>query len=178
MERLDEMNNTISTTLTLPDGWRYRSYCRQQSDREDVLNGLTRFPADVPFDNNVIFAAYALPDTAWPDRTVDIWLAWWLRERPPTSDTTQFYTHLRDAGGTTVAQFDGNGYPASQWQAGDLVLSRFPISVPETLPPGDYHVRVGMYTLPDVANVPVVDAAGAPMDDGVTLGTLTVKDSP
>ncbi len=178
MEQLDELESTTSTTLTLPDGWRYRSYCRQQRDREDVLTGLTRFPVDVPFDNNVIFAAYALPDTTWPDRTVDIWLAWWLRERPTTPNATQFYAHLRDANGTTVAQFDGNGYPVSQWQAGDLVLSRFPISVPETALPGEYHVRVGMYTLPDVANVPVVDAAGAPMDDGVTLGNLTVNDSP
>ncbi len=173
--RLDAMPETTSATLRLPDGWRYQSYCRQRADREDLLANLSRLPTDAPFANQVVFTAYDLPETAIAGETSDVWLAWWLRETPPAPVTTQFYVHLRDKDGETLAQLDGNGYPTTNWQAGDLVISRFPLTLPDALPAGAYELRAGMYTLPDVVNVPVVDATGVPLDDGVTLGRVCLQ---
>jgi len=175
LRRLDAMPETTSATLRLPDGWRYQRYCRQRADREDLLADLSRLPTDVPFANQVVFTAYDLPETAIAGETLAVWLVWWLRERPPAPTTTQFYVHLRDENGETQAQFDGNGYPTTNWQTGDLVISRFPLTLPDTLPAGAYELRVGMYTLPDVANIPVVDATGAPLDDGITLGHVRLQ---
>ncbi|MGC9399551.1 MAG: ArnT family glycosyltransferase [Anaerolineae bacterium] len=175
LDRLEIMTDTARTTLFLPDGRRYLSFCRRHADRGDVLQGLNRLPADVPFANAVVLTAYALPTAVAPGESAEIWIAWWLRETPPSPEITQFYAHLRDEQRRTWAQFDGNGYPASRWRAGDLVVSRLPITLPEEMPSGRYTVRVGMYTLPDVVNVPVVDVTGTPVDDGVTLGHLTVR---
>lgn len=174
LRRLDALPDTAGAALRLPDGWRYQSYCRQRADREDLLADLTRLPAGVPFANHVVFTAHSLPETAAPGETIDIWLAWWLRETPSVPITTQFYVHLRDESGATPAQFDGNGYPTSNWQAGDLVISRFPVTLPDQMPPGEYEIRAGMYALPDINNIPVVNADGNPIDDGVTLGAVNI----
>ena len=174
LAQLDAMAGTTRSSLQLPDGWRYQSYCRPRADREDLLARMSRFPADVPFANQVVFTAYGLPETTAPGDTIDIWLAWWLRETPSAPVTTQFYVHLRNENGETMAQFDGNGYPAFNWKAGDLVIHRFPVTLPDKISPGEYEIRAGMYTLPDINSIPVVNAEGNPIDDGVTLGAVNV----
>lgn len=60
----------------------------------------------------------------------------------------------------------------------DLVLSRFTIPLPANLEAGSYGLRAGMYSYPDITNVAVVDPQGAPVDEGVNLGTLTITTTP
>jgi len=61
-------------------------------------------------------------------------------------------------------------YPPAVWRAGDLVLSRFSISIPAEPSPGRYQVWAGLYSYPDVVNVPVLDVAGNPAGDRVVPG--------
>jgi hypothetical protein len=177
LTRLKELSTVTSgPAIAMPSSQiSYRTFRRAAPNRDDTLAGLTRFPGDFPLANNAVFAAAGLPQSAQPGAAVDIWLAWWLRAAPPAGQDYHFYVHLLDAQGQIRAQFDGAPFLTSRWHPMDLVLQRFPLDLPANLPPGEYQIRAGSYSYPDLQPVPVVDPAGAPIDDGVTLGTLTIK---
>ncbi len=160
--------------VRLADGTRYAIVCRQRSDRDDLLAGWARFPADVPFADGVVFTAVRLPSEVRAGEDAEVWLAWWLRDDPADLRFHQFYLHLLDVDGRKVAQVDVNGYPVEQWRKGDLVFSRFSLSLPPDLPSGMYTLRAGLYTLPDLTPLPLLSVEGEPIDDGVTLGRLVV----
>ncbi len=161
--------------VTLPDGWRYHLFYREGPDREDALVGLTRFPADVQFANNVVFMGYALPEKVRAGDTLEVWLAWWVRAAPPMGADYHFFVHLMDENGLMRSQHDGLGFPVLYWRTGDLVLSRFSVPLPSDLPAGDYPVWSGLYTYPDIVNVSYLDVAGNPAGDRVALGTVKVE---
>ena len=175
LERLEAMAYVqASPAVTLPDGWTYRLYHRDGVDREDVLAGLTRFDEAVPFANGTVFLGVGMADQAPAGTPLDLWLAWWVRSPPPPGMSYHFFAHLLDEGGALRSQHDGAGFPSRSWVAGDLVLSRFPIPIPPDLAPGRYRVWAGLYTFPDVINVPFLDAAGNPAGDRVALGEVEV----
>jgi 4-amino-4-deoxy-L-arabinose transferase-like glycosyltransferase len=177
LERLEVMEHVRpGPVITLPDGWCYRLFYRDGPDREDALAGLARFPEAVSFANGTALLGSGIPETAPAGGTLEVWLAWWGRSLPPSGTDYHFFTHLLDEEGRLRSQHDGAGFPTASWQAGDLVLSRFPIPIPPDLPPGHYSVWAGLYSYPDVVNVPVLDAAGNPTGDRVMLGGVEVKD--
>ncbi|MGD2077498.1 MAG: hypothetical protein PVH18_03895, partial [Chloroflexota bacterium] len=102
-------------------------------------------------------------------RREDDWLRltlYWSADVPAQEDLYHF-VHLEDAGGAIVGQHDGmprhNGYPTSQWRAGEVVADEVAISLAE-LASGDYRLYLGLYDLRDgVANrVPITDKGGLP----------------
>lgn len=161
--------------ILMPDGWQYHLYLRERADREDVMVGLARFSDPPRFANGVVFLGYDLPQAIAPGDTLEVWLAWWVQVGPPPGSDSHFFVHLLDGEGHLRSQHDGVPYPTSSWRAGDLVLSRFTIPVPSDLPSGAYEVRAGLYTYPDIRGVPVVDAAGNPVESAVSLGTVIVR---
>jgi hypothetical protein len=61
------------------------------------------------------------------------------------------------------------GWPASRWRPGDRVLVHYDLSIAGDTSPGPYVLRVGQYTYPEIANVPILDEAGEPAGDAVLL---------
>ncbi len=161
--------------IALPDGWDYKLFYRSGPDRDDVLAGLTRFPAEISFANGTVFLGYGMPETVVAGETLEVWLAWWVRSLPPAESNYHFFAHLLDEDGNLRGQYDVAGFPTDSWQAGDLVLSRFPISVPPDLAPGRHSVWVGLYTYPDIVNVSFLDVAGNPAGDRVLLGEVAME---
>ena len=53
-----------------------------------------------------------------------------------------------------------------------MVADRFEVPLPPDAPPGRYQVRVGLYNEADGQRLPVLDAAGEPVDNQVLLGYL------
>ncbi len=70
--------------------------------------------------------------------------------------------------------FDG-GYPTSQWFTGKLVADTHTLTLPPNIPPGEYELWAGMYTLPDVTRLPVYDIANRIKSDHVVLGRVRVE---
>ncbi len=161
--------------IALPDGWRYQLFYRDGPDREDVLAGLTRFPEAISFANGTAFLGYGMAERVPAGETLDVWLAWWVRSLPPSGTEYHFFAHLLDQEGMLHSQHDGVRFPTAAWRAGDLMLELFSIHVPPDLSPGRYQVWAGLYTLPDVINVPVLDIAGNPAGDRVALGEVEVN---
>ena len=169
---------TPGPVTRLADGVTYRTFVRESANRDDVIAGMQPLAAGIPFANNVVFAAYAAPETTTAGTTLEVWLAWWLRGLPPSGADYHFTVQLLDENGGRRAQDDHAGFPADSWQTSDLVLSRFAIPIPADLEAGSYRLRAGMYSFPDITGVPVVDPQGLPVDDGVDLRTLTIAAPP
>jgi len=84
----------------------------------------------------------------------------WTALSPIESDYTIFI-HLRDEANNTVAQWDrrplGGAYLTSQWQPGETVIDPHRLD----LPPGKYHLAIGMYRLDTLERLPVLgDVSG------------------
>lgn len=55
--------------------------------------------------------------------------------------------HLVGPGGTPVVVGDGLGVPREQWQAGDIIVQRHRLPLPDGAPSGDYTPEAGAYWL-------------------------------
>lgn len=85
-----------------------------------------------------------LPD----DQAVALTLYW--ESLTGVADSYKVFVHIVDETGMIVAQADRlpvNGLaPTWRWRPGDLVRDVYQILLPLELPPGQYQVRVGLYT--------------------------------
>jgi len=107
-----------------------------------------------------------------PGGTLRLALYWTVRAVPDAS--YHFFNHLVDDNGQKWGQKDGPGYPAGQWQEGDVVVSWFDISIPPETPPGEYWVLTGMYTYPQGVRASVLDERGQPVSDALRFGPIKV----
>jgi hypothetical protein len=60
-----------------------------------------------------------------------------------------FYNHLL-LEGTMIAQVDGASVQHWHWRDGDTLLTYFTLALPNDMGTGDYTLRVGLYTWPDM----------------------------
>jgi hypothetical protein len=76
---------------------------------------------------------------------------------------------LWDKSGRRWAQVDDNGYPTRYWRAGDVITQNLVLDIPADLPAGDYVLRVGQYTWPEVKPILTIDVMGNPQSDAVEV---------
>jgi hypothetical protein len=118
-----------------------------------------------------------------PGETLELALYWYASE--PVPYQYQTFVHIT-SGGPPLAQADRinpAGRPTTTWTADGYVRDDYQIALPETMPPGEYQLLVGLYTcetLPpgDCGNgdrLPVRDADGNDLGDAVPLGTILVR---
>jgi 4-amino-4-deoxy-L-arabinose transferase-like glycosyltransferase len=67
-----------------------------------------------------------------------------------------------------IASRDIGGIHPSNWRVGDLVVHRFVLGLPDDSAKPT-HIRIGSYEYPSVKQTPVLNKAGMPIDDGVTV---------
>ena len=89
------------------------------------------------------------------------------------------FTHLLDADNRIVAQMDseplGGTHPTTGWRLGELVRDNYGLLIAPDTPPGEYLLEVGMYYLPTLERLPVLDASGKVRGDRVVLGKIVVR---
>jgi 4-amino-4-deoxy-L-arabinose transferase-like glycosyltransferase len=87
------------------------------------------------------------------------------------------FAHLEDR--RLWAQADGEPgcgqFPTHRWRAGDQVLDRHAIFLPEDLPPGDYSVQVGLYEIRTGLRMDLLDESGNPAGNTLALLPVTVR---
>jgi uncharacterized membrane protein len=114
---------------------------------------------------------------AAPGARVPITLRW-QSQGPSPRDLTVFL-HVRDAQGNIVAQDDSmptwfGVQPTTQWQPGQTVLGAHSVSLPANLRPGVYDLVAGWYYWETLERLALLDDAGQPVGDGVSIGKLEV----
>ena len=89
------------------------------------------------------------------------------------------FVHLLDSDNRIAAQMDseplGGTHPTTEWQLGEIVRDNYGLLVAPDTPPGEYLLEVGMYYLPTLDRLPVLDASGDVEDDRVVLGRIVVQ---
>ena len=104
-------------------------------------------------------------------------LYWQALVRVPHDYTV--FVHLCDDAGTPLAQSDGQpidgALPTSLWLPKIVVRDERTIDLPAALPPGAYHLRVGLYRLETMERLEVIAPQHAVADRAVELTTVTVR---
>jgi 4-amino-4-deoxy-L-arabinose transferase-like glycosyltransferase len=89
----------------------------------------------------------------------------WEAPAPPPADYMLF-AHLLAPDGRRVAQVD-LPLPSSDWTPGRYQATELPIGVPADVPPGRYHLAIGLYEPPGGPRLPLTAAAALdPAVDG------------
>ncbi|MEP7200836.1 MAG: DUF2079 domain-containing protein [Chloroflexota bacterium] len=126
----------------------------------------------VTFGDNIELLGYQLDaDVVTPGTTLNLTLFWRAKQSIPVNLTV--FNHMTDATGKTVAQKDNapdNGtYSTVEWTAGEVVVDRYRIRLPDTVAVGAYQIETGLYDSQMGRRATTPDAA-----DHVVLTTIRV----
>lgn len=114
-------------------------------------------------------------DSAHPGDDIRLTLFW--QAIAPVASRYTVFAHMVDSTGKLVAQTDspplGGTAPTDTWQVGAMIIDRYAVALKPDTPPGQYELRVGMYTWPDLIRLPVT-LNGKPSGDHVPLATIRV----
>lgn len=86
------------------------------------------------------------------------------------------FVHLLDANGTLVAGRDFLGVPPFTWREGDVFIHFHDVPLPQEIPPGDYHVEIGLYALADGARFQIM-VDGQPMADRLLFEPILITNT-
>lgn len=103
---------------------------------------------------------------------------YWYVQKTTSQDYTVF-VHVLDHNDNLVAQLDrppgGGKSPTSSWAQGKYLQDSYPVLLPEDLAPGEYRVRIGMYTWPELQRQPVM-FQGKAVGDSIEIGRFSVAE--
>jgi hypothetical protein len=133
-----------------------------------------QMPAGVDLDEMVELVGYDAVGRAQPGASVELVVYWRVVGTVP-GGTYVGFVHLLDASGVLIAQDDHvlgqERYPLGAWQPDEVVVDRYVLTIPEDAAHGEYALRAGVYTWPDLTRLQVPDHP----DDIVELGALDVE---
>ena len=169
-EYAEELINERIGIRSGPDAFRF--YRFDAGTLISIETSFAREAMPVALDNGAEILGYDVSGEISPGGTLRLALYWTVQAVPDTS--YHFFNHLVDDEERKWGQEDGPGYPAGQWQEGDVVVSWFDISIPPETPPGDYWVLTGMYIYPEGARASVLDERGQPLGGSLRLGPIEI----
>lgn len=128
------------------------------------------------FDRQIIFHGYTLPSTpAAPGARVPLTLVWQAQQKPAMDYA--IFVQLRNAAHQTLASADHQPYqglvPTSAWPAGAVIQEVTWLALPPDIPPGDYHLYVGLYRPDTLTRLPLQDDLSG--ENALILGPLVVQ---
>lgn len=127
-------------------------------------------PLDENFGNVIHLTGYnVLTETT--QLLVDV--RWRVDNLPAAGDYLP-YARLVDEWGASWSQSGGFNYPSEQWQVGDTLLVRLAVPLPAGLPPGNYTLKVGVYSEGAAASLPRLTPAGAYAGERAPLPPLAL----
>lgn len=143
----------------------------------DALPGEPTQTAAVTFGEGIHLTGLDIrPQPAAPGGALLVTLFW--RADSPISARYTVFTHLIDAQGWLAAQFDGEpaggARPTPGWTPGATVIDRRAIPLPPDLTPGRYTLRVGLYTQPGLARLPIIASDGPVIENAAEVGAVAI----
>ena len=114
---------------------------------------------DVNYGNIIQLIGYDR-DVLAPDRNdVSVTLYWRVLNPPDRGDYSTF-AQLRDAWGLEWGQSGAFDYPSEEWTPGEIIINRLDVPIAAGAPPGDYELRVGLFSQSANARLSIVAADG------------------
>lgn len=131
-------------------------------------------PSTWQLGDNFALTSTALPEQLQPGAALAFTLSWESLSRTSTDYTV--FVHVVNRDGVNVAQQDqpplAGFAPTRLWEPGLHYRDEYHLPLPAELPPGEYRVQIGLYTL-DGGRLPVLQNE-AVIGDFATLGAFTV----
>jgi hypothetical protein len=133
----------------------------------------TPLPLPVSFAEPIRLEGYETTRTQIKrGETLVILLYWRTQERIATDYTV--FAHLVHANGETVAGYDSQPKqgtaPTTIWPRGRLMIDSIIMPIPSDVPAGtDYRLELGLYYLPSMERLGIVDAAGHVIADSLII---------
>ena len=131
---------------------------------------------DVRLDERLALLGYDRPQDEIK-RGEDIRLTLYWKALAPLAANYKVFAHLLDDNGKLWGQHDDfpayGSYPMTEWQPGEAVPDRIRIELGADIPPGIYHVFVGMYDESTGKRLPLV--LDGQRLKGDTLGLIDIK---
>jgi hypothetical protein len=88
-------------------------------------------------------------------------------------DDYTLFAHLVDSSGALVAQKDSaprdGTYATSIWDAGEIVIDPYTLTIPPDARPGIYRIEIGAYSWPSLKRLDAADAQAKPIGDHIVL---------
>jgi hypothetical protein len=97
--------------------------------------------------------------TATNRNDVSVTLYWRVLNKPDRGDYSTF-AQLRDAWGFEWGQTGAFDYPSEEWTPGEIIINRLDVPIAAGAPPGDYELRVGLFSQSANARLNIVAADG------------------
>jgi hypothetical protein len=110
-----------------------------------------------------------------PGDTLDLTLYW--KALQALDANYRVFVHVLRADDNVAAQSDKlnpGDYPTERWTVDEYVRDQHRLTIPETIPPGDYRLIVGLWQ-PETGRLSVVDENGAVQTDHYQLRTITIE---
>ncbi|MCA9961202.1 MAG: hypothetical protein KC443_19310, partial [Anaerolineales bacterium] len=144
---------------------------------EVTVNGAPLPAGATNFDDKIALLDVAIPDTRLqPGGLLHLTLTWQALAAIPADYTV--FVQILDSDDRIVGQVDAwpvqGTRPTSQWTPGEMVTDPYVVQLSGEMPPGQYRLIVGWYLLADLRRLPVLDEAGAPIDDKFLVPGLAV----
>ncbi len=116
-----------------------------------------------------------------PGETIGVWLTWLAEQQVDESYT--IFVHLIDGGNRLFTQQDytpmGGAFPTQlwipKWLAGQSVNDPYQLKVPDSLPPGEYFIEVGIYGMTSTRRVGIIGRDGSLAGDRVIVFKVDVQ---
>ncbi|MCO5204589.1 MAG: 6-pyruvoyl-tetrahydropterin synthase-related protein [Anaerolineae bacterium] len=105
-----------------------------------------------------------------PGDTLDLTLYW--KAMQPLADNYRVFVHVLRPDDNVTAQSDKlnpGDFPTERWSADEYVRDRHRLTIPQTIPPGDYRLIVGLWQ-PETGRLPV----STDQTDYYQLRTITI----
>jgi hypothetical protein len=129
--------------------------------------------SDIVLDQSIHLLGHSVLNEARPGSPLQLVLFWQAETKLAKSYTV--FTHLVGTDGKVWAGKDNvpadGFYMTSAWQPGEAIRDPYDIPLPPDLPPGAYHLMVGMY---DAVTGERLTVAGLPQTE-LDLGITVVK---
>jgi hypothetical protein len=161
---LDGERRVVSDSLELT---RVRVHRTTPPDLSDVTT-----VGPFAFAQQIRLLGYRLEETSTTPGNYFRLLLYWEALAARREGYTVF-VHLVDDSGQTWAQADGvpmNGmYPTWAWLEGEIVEDEHLVPLEVTVPPGRYHLAIGLYELKTLSRLEIVGPNGTPVGDQIVL---------
>jgi hypothetical protein len=137
-------------------------------------------PLDVTLGEQVRLLGFdlSLPHPLSPTLYLTLY---WQPQTKPSQDYHAFVS-LMDTRGQEWGHWDSVPiaplYPSSRWAVGEVLRHPWRLDLPLGTPPGEYHLRAGLYRPDTGQRLPVTDAQGRVLGSEVTLGPLSLPQFP
>lgn len=147
-----------------------------QVDRDAQTWASVEFP--VSFESSILFEGYEITTSTLKRGKPLVLLLYWRPTGRVGRDLTVFVHLLNENGemllGTDSQPAQGK-LPTSIWRNGELVVDGHVLQIPSDLPGGsNYRLSVGLYYLPTLERLHMLDQAGQPTTDSVTICCFNV----